>query len=282
MDPNDYPKGSYLNPYTEEEHQTKKRSGSWCGGWLKEEDNSLVYYSPNDVTSTNHGLKAAPYDYGVYTDLLTYGQWLGGWVGSYPGNVCYYTENNTQYYDDDYVFGSENYPVPVDVYSEMCRLGLWNGGWVQYEDHDPYYVSYSVNGGSTGYDGYGCGYGSGDGSGSDGNGGGEGSGYGLSISPGEAVVGSNDDGTIKLQWTSKPLFNFEIYLCDGSSEYAIDKTSLFAMWDSLHTVVLTGTVHYIKRFDYTMIVVENGVPHERTIRHSIWKELSVNVSSVTI
>lgn len=279
MAENNYPKGSYLNPYTEEEHQTMKRSGSWSGGWLKEEDESLVYYSSSDVTSTEHGLKSAPYSIPVYTALKTWRQWIGGWVGRgliELVDAVYCTANDNQYYDnDDGILGSRSHPVPVDVYAEMCKLGLWEGGWVSYDiDHDPYYVGHSISGNPEGY-GYGCG--SEEGSASY-----DGSEVDEGITPGEAVVGSNEDGTIKLKWTSQPLFNFEVYLCDGSSEYAIDRTSLFAMWDYCHTVSLTGTVHYIKRFSYTLTVVENGIPQERIIRHSIMKEMRVTSTTVTI
>ena len=202
---------------------------------------------------------------------------LGGWVEFNCYDVRYCDENDNQYYNDDYVFGSINFPVPVNIYAEMCKLGLWEGGWVLYDiDHDPYYVGYSTVGNSGGY---GCGSSEGSGEGSASY---DGSEVDEGITPGEAVVGSNEDGTIKLKWTSQPLFNFEVYLCDGSSEYAIDRTSLFAMWDYCHTVSLTGTVHYIKRFSYTLTVVENGIPQERIIRHSIMKEMRVTSTTVTI
>ena len=59
MEENNYPKGSYLNPYTHAEHNELKALNTWYGGWIKESDDSLTYYSAGDNTSYNNGRKDA-------------------------------------------------------------------------------------------------------------------------------------------------------------------------------------------------------------------------------
>ncbi len=291
MNPDDYVKGSYQNPYTEEEHQTMKRSGSWCGGWLKESDDSLVYYSPSDVTSTNHGLKTAPYDYGVYLDLVTYGQWLGGWVGTFPNNVCYYTGNNMQYSDGDFVFGGQDNPVPVDVYAEMCSLGLWTGGWVSYDlDHDPYYVGYSTGGNSGGY-GCGCGCGSGEGSGYEGGGSYEGSGSNVGVEPGVEIIARNGDVTVSLHWDFQPSFLIFMYFDENSTEglesfavlnnltssYVLYNDTISAVWDGMNTVSVSGHINYERT---TVMTKKSDGSSAGTVK--IVRNLFVSMNEVTI
>ncbi len=270
MAENNYPKGSYLNPYTHAEHNEMKTLNTWHGGWIIESNDTLTYYNESDVMSYEHGLKSAPYSTGVFNEMRTNGTWLGGWVGTFPNNVCYHTQYNIQYSDGDFVFGSQDYPVPVDVYAEMCHLGMWTSGWVQYEiGSDPYYVGYTTGNNSSGCDGSGCGSdeGSGgdEGSGSDGgNGGNVGSGSGgCGITPGAASIGSDGNVTLILSWDSAPTFTVT-FLFDRESTYGVEaftsKNNLFITyeissagivirWDGQHGINIGGTFAYVKHVE---------------------------------
>ena len=99
MAENNYPKGSYLNPYTNAERNELKNLNRWYGGWVKDSNDSLTYYNQGDGMSYNYGRKDAPYQVYVYNEMQTNGTWIGGWVeGSLIGLVdaVYCTTNYEQ------------------------------------------------------------------------------------------------------------------------------------------------------------------------------------------
>ena len=252
MAENNYPKGSYLNPYTHAEHNELKDLNTWYGGWIKESDDSLTYYSAGDNTSYNNGRKDAPYSVDVYNEMQLNGTWLGGWVGQGLVELVddvYCTTNYEQYCDNDNgVLGSRLNPVPVNAYAEMCRLGLWSSGWVSYdEDSDPYYVGYSTVNNSGGY---GCGSGSGEGSGSDGGSGSNsnvGQGPGGLVSPGEMLVGYDGTAELYLAWDEVKNFKIKVKFPDTSLSYYITKGSICLIWNGHNLVTISGEIMYLIR-----------------------------------
>lgn len=258
MDPNNYPKGSILNPFTENEYNGMVQANTWYGGWIKNINDDIVYFTHGNDQHNYMGSKQQPYTNDIFTELSLNSMWIGGWVLHTDNSLRYYTASLTWHspYHNDDLWGSEAYPVSSDIYVEMCNLSLWEGGWIESEDAI-YYVGYpTLDGGSSG-DGCGCGC-SGEGSGCDeGSGCGEGgcdggSGSDDQITPGETVIGQNNDGQLILHWDSKPNFTITVHFFDYTRySYRLLKSLVSCLWDGRNTITMIGEVVYVSIEDET-------------------------------
>lgn len=281
MAASDYPKGSILNPFTESEYREMAQANTWHGGWVTESSDDRTYYTQGGVQHNYMGSKQHPYTNDIFAELRLNSMWIGGWVLHTDDSLRYYTASLIWYspYHNDDLWGSEAYPVSSDIYVEMCRLSLWEGGWVESTDAT-YYVGYpTLDGGPSG-DGCGCGCGcegSGSGSGEEGSdpysgGCDEGCGSDDQITPGSRVVGSNEDGKIIIEWTSRPKFSFIVQLDPDNRNYygngipyreftyEMGPNNFLATWDGDHNVMVSG------KLEYTQYVLEYDALCQNIVR----------------